>query len=128
MQSVSRTAVIDDNPNHEALFRTLKYSLAYQIKLFADIEKDRQGVYKFVTSYNCEHRNSDILFVTLVQRHNGKDRFNILNRKIVYEAIKLPSPYRWKNLQTRSWDGIELVWLNPPKEHCNIRAVLKREA
>ena len=128
MPSFSRPSVSDDNPYSEALFRTLKYSPAYPTKPFADIETARQWVYTFVNWYNNEHRHSGIQFVTPAQRHSGQDQVILQKRKSVYEAAKLARPDRWRNRSTRNWDRIDAVWLNPPKEHCNNRADLKRAA
>jgi transposase InsO family protein len=65
--------VSDDNPYSEELFRTLKYTPTYPDKPFASLEAARQWVLGFVRWYNGEHHHSAIGFVTLDQRHSGRD-------------------------------------------------------
>jgi transposase InsO family protein len=126
--SFSRPSVSDDNPFSESLFRTLKYNPAYPSKPFADIHQARQWVHTFVNWYNYEHHHSGIKFVTPAQRHSGQDQIILQNRQAVYEAAKLANPDRWRNRPTRNWDRPQEVWLNPPKEHYNDQADLKRAA
>ncbi len=128
MPSFSRPSVSDDNPYSETLFRTLKYSPGYPSQPFAGIEQARQWVHTFVNWYNNVHRHSGIKFVTPAQRHSGRDQDILKNRKSVYEAAKLARPDRWRNRSNCNWDSIEEFWLNPPKEHCSNRAVLKSAA
>jgi len=106
----------------------LKYSPAYPSKPLVSLEQARQWVHTFVNWYNNEHRHSGIKFVTPAQRHYGKDQQIFENRQAVYEAAKLTKPDRWRNRSTRNWERVEKVWLNPPKEHYNTRADLKRAA
>jgi putative transposase len=115
--SFSRPSVSDDNPYSEALFRTLKFTPAYPRKRFEDLEQARAWVHEFVTWYNTQHRHSGIQFVTPGQRHAGQDKGILRKRKEVYEAAKCGKPGRWKSRQTRNWDRIKEVWLNPPREH-----------
>lgn len=115
--SFSRPSVSDDNPYSEALFRTLKYTPAYPRKPFEGLEQARAWVQAFVTWYNTQHRHSAIRFVTPAQRHAGEDRGILGNRKEVYEAAKCSKPARWKSRQTRNWERIKEVWLNPPRQH-----------
>jgi putative transposase len=114
--SFSRPSVSDDNPYSESLFRTLKYSPAHPSKPFESIEAARQWVHGFVHWYNDEHRHSAIRYVTPNQRHRGEDSDLLKQRKAVYEAARQLSPQRWSG-QTRNWNPVEEVWLNPPKEH-----------
>ena len=113
--SFSRPSVSDDNPYSESLFRTLKYTPAYPTKPFESIEAARQWVHRFVQWYNGEHRHSAIRFVTPNQRHNGMDTSLLAARKDVYEAAKKRNPARWSG-NTRNWEPVTEVWLNPPKE------------
>ena len=115
--SFSRPSVSDDNPYSEALFRTLKFTPAYPRKRFEDLEQARAWVQAFVTWYNTQHRHSGIGFVTPEQRHAGQDKEILRKRKEVYEAAKCSKPGRWKSRQTRNWEHIKEVWLNPPREH-----------
>jgi putative transposase len=65
--------------------------------------------------YNHEHRHSAIRFVTPAQRHNNLDR-DILNRRAaLYESARQSNPLRWKG-QTRNWQRIHVVHLNPDRD------------
>jgi hypothetical protein len=55
--------------------------------------------------------------VTPGQRHAGQDEEILRKRKAVYEAAKCSKPGRWKSRQTRNWEHVKEVWLNPPREH-----------
>ena len=113
--SFSRPSVSDDNPFSESLFKTLKYIPFYPDKPFESLEKTRQWVHRFVTWYNEEHRHSALCFVTPNQRHTGKDKRILENRKALYQRAQQKHPIRWSS-QTRNWSLISEVWLNPPKE------------
>ncbi len=113
--SFSRPSVSDDNPYSESLFRTLKYTPAYPAKPFVSIETARQWVHRFVQWYNGEHRHSAIRYVTPNQRHEGLDTALLCARKGVYEEAKRQNPARWSG-DTRNWEPVSDVWLNPPKE------------
>jgi putative transposase len=114
--SFSRPSVSDDNPYSESLFRTLKYTPAYPRKPFESIEAARTWVHSFVGWYNDKHRHSAIRFVTPSQRHRGEDVEVLRQREHVYEAAKRRNPMRWSR-ETRNWNRVTEVWLNPPKEH-----------
>jgi transposase InsO family protein len=94
--SFSRPSVSDNNPYSEALFRTLKYTLAYTRKRFEDLEQARAWVQGFVTWYNTRHRHSGIGFVTPEQRHADHDKEILHKRKEVNEATKWSKPSRWR--------------------------------
>ena len=111
--SFSRPSVSDDNPYSEALFRTLKYTPAYPKKPFVTIDQARAWVLRFVTWYNTEHRHSGIKFVTPAQRHYGQEQAVLASRRTVYEAAKRAMPERWKGRETRNWNPVQEVWLNP---------------
>jgi len=113
--SLSRPSVSDDNPYSESLFRTLKYTPAYPTKPFESIEAARRWVHEFVQWYNHVHRHSAIGYVTPHQRHEGQDIALLSQRKAVYEAAKKRQPARWSG-ETRNWEPVTGVWLNPPKE------------
>ena len=123
--SFSRPSVSNDNPYSEALFKTLKYTPAYPRRRFADIDQARAWVQRFVTWYNTEHRHSGIQFVTPAQRHSGQDRPILARRKAVYELAKQARPQRWKNRQTRAWNHLSEVWLNPAKDDVEVSEKLK---
>jgi putative transposase len=112
--SFSRPSVSNDNPYSESVFRTLKYRPEYPEKPFADITAARDWVGGFVQWYNHEHRHSGIKFVTPHQRHTGEDAELLAKRKVVYEKAKSQNPSRWTG-ETRNWDLIEEVHLNPEK-------------
>jgi len=114
--SFSRPSVSDDNPYSESLFRTLKYSPSYPSLPFSSLTLARQWVSRFVQWYNDQHRHSGIRYVTPNQRHCGEDKAILKHRAAVYEAAKKKTPERWAG-ETRNWDPIAEVWLNPPKEN-----------
>ena len=114
--SFSRPSVSNDNPYSESLFRTLKYCPAYPSKPFESVEAARKWVFQFAAWYNNDHRHSAIRFVTPSQRHNGEDELILIKRIEVYEAAKAKKPERWSG-NTRNWEPIKEVWLNPPKGH-----------
>jgi len=106
----------DDNPYSESLFRTLKYTPAYPNKPFESLEVARKWVHGFVQWYNHEHRHSAIRYVILDQRHRGMDGELLKQREAVYEMARQRNPERWSG-NTRNWDPVTEVWLNPPKEN-----------
>lgn len=128
LSSFSRPAVSNDNPYSEALFKTLKYRPDYPARPFTDLNQARRWVAGFVDWYNQEHRHSAIQFVTPDQKHSGQDRAILKQRKTVYEAAKKQRPERWRG-QTRNWDPVHVVYLNPDKEDKNLgRQAMKKAA
>ena len=125
--SFSRPSVSDDNPYSESLFRTMKYTPAYPTKPFESIESARQWVHGFVRWYNTEHRHSSISFVNPQQLHEGKDIAILKNRDKVYQAARKRHPERWSG-NTRNWEPVTEVWLNPPKENHKHRPKLLEAA
>jgi transposase InsO family protein len=115
-KSFSRPRVSNDNPYSEALFRTCKYRPDYPKSGFETIQAARSWVRQFVFWYNDVHRHSAIRFVTPAQRHRGEDRRILEQRKVVYEKARSMNKNRWSK-ESRNWDYIDRVWLNPPK--CN---------
>ena len=113
--SYSRPRVSNDNPFSESLFRTVKYRPQYPAGGFDLIEVARDWVKRFVYWYNHEHRHSAIRFVTPAQRHTGEDLKILDARRRVYEQAKAGSPERWTG-NTRNWNYIAEVWLNPPAD------------
>jgi len=110
--SFSRPAVSNDNPYSESLFRTLKYRPEYPEKAFSDLTSARIWVQGFVNWYNHEHLHSAIKFVTPEQRHSGKDKEILAQRKQVYQQARLKKPERWSG-EIRNWNEIAEVYLNP---------------
>ena len=112
--SFSRAHVSDDNPYSESLFKTLKYKETYP-RIFETIEFAKEWVSGFADWYNNEHLHSGIKFVTPMQRHTGRDKAILENRKATYLKAKSKHPERWsKNI--RNWDWQEIVYLNPNKK------------
>jgi transposase InsO family protein len=56
--SRSRPVVRNDNPNSEALCRTVKYFPRWPSEGFKSLKKARQWVLEFVDWYNDKHRHS----------------------------------------------------------------------
>jgi putative transposase len=110
--SFSRPQVSDDNPYSEALFRTMKYRPGYPSRPFPSLAAAQTWVDGFVDWYNTEHLHSSIRFVTPDDRHFGRERAILANRRNLYEKARLKNPNRWsKNI--RNWEPVETVYLNP---------------
>lgn len=116
--SFSRPAVSNDNPYSESLFKTLKYRPGYPGTTFSELVDARCWVMLFADWYNNEHRHSAISFVTPAQRHAGKDHELLCARKAVYAAAQARNPERWSG-ETRSWESVRFVDLNPAKSANN---------
>ena len=56
--------------------------------------------------------HSAIRFVTPDDRHYGREEDILANRLEVYEKARRQNPNRWSR-DTRNWDPVRLVWLNP---------------
>jgi len=113
--SNSRPRVSNDNPYSESIFRTLKYRPNYQPKGFASIEEARGWCDEFVNWYRFEHHHSGIKFLTPSERHSGKGSEILAKRHEIYEQAKAAHPERWNGRNTRNWDDITEVQLNPDK-------------
>jgi transposase InsO family protein len=113
--SFSRPRVSNDNPFSESLFRTLKYRPEYPFKPFASVEEAQRWVDTFVEWYNTEHLHSQIRFVTPDDRHFGRDEAILKKRRKVYEQARDRNPNRWSR-QTRNWDSVAVVRLNPERK------------
>ena len=113
--SNSRPRVSNDNPYSESLFRTLKYRPNYQPKGFETLDEAREWCQLFVNWYRYDNHHSGIKFLTPAQRHAGKSEEILQKRHKVYEAAKAAHPERWNGRETRNWDNITEVWLNPDK-------------
>ena len=126
--SFSRPAVSNDNPYSESLFKTLKYRPDYPTQPFADVIEARQCITGFVGWYNHEHRHSAIQFVTPAQRHAGLDTAILAKRHAIYQVAKARHPERWSR-QTRNWQPVQVVYLNPNKSNQNeTQTILKKAA
>jgi transposase InsO family protein len=124
--SFSRPSVSNDNPYSEALFRTMKYRPEYPSKPFETVEQAQSWVDGFVCWYNTQHLHSSIRYVTPDDRHFGREEFILTNRKKVYEKARNQNPNRWAK-NTRNWNPVHLVWLNPDKkdETCQMNRLQK---
>lgn len=114
--SFSRPRVSDDNPFSESLFRTLKYRPEYPSKPFASLEDAQNWVDAFVKWYNTEHLHSSLRFVTPDDRHFGREKTILENRRLVYEKARSRNPERWTK-KLRNWKPVGEVYLNPSKQH-----------
>ena len=110
--SLSRPRVHDDNPFSEALFRTLKYRPGYPEGAFESLGHARLWVRSFLGWYNEQHLHSGISFVTPSDRHAGRDRQILENRRVVYEQARQRHPERFAS-GVRKWQREEIVRLNP---------------
>ena len=112
---VGRPSVSNDNPYSESLFKTLKYCPIFPSKPFESIEAAKAWMEIFVKWYNTEHLHSGINFVTPESKHLGLDIELLKNRNDVYTKAKEKNPSRWSG-ETRNWDAVAVVKLNPLKE------------
>jgi len=112
--SFSRPSVSNDNPYSESLFRTMKYRPEYPSQPFENVKQAQSWVDGFVFWYNTQHLHSSIRFVTPDDRHFGREKHILTNRREVYEKARSRNPIRWsKNI--RNWNPVHQVWLNPEK-------------
>ncbi len=94
VSSRSRPRVSNDNPYSEAIFKTLKYCPQWPGKGFSSSSEARIWVDDFVSWYNGEHRHSGIRYVAPNERHEGKDKAILEQRKKVYQTAKDKHPER----------------------------------
>ena len=113
--SFSRPSVSNDNSFSESLFKTLKYCPIYPSDSFEDIESSIIWMNKFVNWYNKVHLHSGINFVTPDSKHKSLDIKILEKRNEIYKAAKNKNPNRWSG-ETRNWDPVTTVKLNPLKE------------
>ena len=125
--SFSRPMVSDDNPYSESLFRTMKYRPEYPSKAFDSLEDAQKWVDEFVCWYNTQHLHSAIRFVSPDDRHYGREGQILANRQKVYQRARRHHPNRWSR-QTRNWNPVQQVRLNPTKEKTDQVHLLKKAA
>jgi putative transposase len=113
--SFSRPGVSNDNPFSESLFRTLKYRPEYPARPFDTEYEAQRWADAFVHWYNTEHLHSEIRFVTPDDRHYGRETAKLNKRKEIYEQARQRTPERWAQ-QTRNWEPVEIVRLNPERK------------
>ena len=126
--SHSRPRVSNDNSYAESLFKTLKYSPAYQPKGFASLEDAKAWVRWFVNWYNNEHHHSGLKYLTPAQRRSGKGAEILAKRHEVYEAAKARHPERWNGRDTRDWTLPDKVYLNPEVKAVITNVTAEQEA
>lgn len=112
--SFSRPGVSNDNPFSESLFRTMKYRPEYPSKPFKSLADARQWVSTFVDWYNTTHLHSSLNFVTPTDRHEGRDKAILAQRRRVYERARRQHPNRWSS-EVRNCTPPGDVYLNPEK-------------
>jgi hypothetical protein len=95
--------------------RTLKYRPEYPSRPFASEFVAQRWVDAFVNWYNTAHQHSEIRFVTPDDRHYGREAAKLNHRKEVYEQARQRNPGRWTR-QTRNWEPVEIVRLNPERK------------
>ena len=79
---------------------SFSYEFPYQRRIrLKSKTSDQKGVYSAYTP---------------AQRHARLDTAILSNRKVVYEAAKSRRPERWSR-QTRHWEPVQVVYLNPDK-------------
>jgi putative transposase len=118
LPSFSRPSDSNDNPYSESMFKTLKYCPMFPSKAFENIEAANIWMKKFTHWYNTEHLHSGIKFVTPNSKHQGLDVEILKNRNEVYQIAKRKNPNRW-SAETRNWNAVTVVKLNPLKEKRN---------
>ena len=123
--SYSRPRVSDDNAFAESLFRTAKYRPEFPAKGFASLSEARDWGERFVQWYNHDHRHSGISYVSPAQRHTGADRAILAARHELYKRSREINPRRWTQ-QTRNWQPIEVVTLNPERDSVVATELAKR--
>ena len=63
------------------------------------------------------YHHSGIKFLTAAERHAGKSEEILNKRHEVYEAAKAAHPERWNGRETRNWNNITEVYLNPDRQY-----------
>jgi putative transposase len=96
------------------LFRTLKHTPAYPRMPFTDSTTGERWTRHFVDWYNQVHRHSAIRFVTPDERNQGREAAGLARHEL-YDLARRSHPNRW-TANTRNWNPVGLVVLNPQKE------------
>ena len=95
-----------------ALFKTLKYVPESPELPFETLAAARQWVSAFVHWYNTEHLHRGVNYVTLNDRHDGKDFEILINRREVYADAMAQITNRWRR-GLKKWQYQSVVYLNP---------------
>lgn len=125
--SFSRPGVSNDNPFSESLFRTLKYRPEYPNRPFESEGDAQHWVDGFAHWYNTEHFHSEIRFVAPDSRHYGQEEAVLKQRKEVYTQARQKNPGRWSG-QSRNWEPVEIVQLNPERKRPSEEDLFKEAA
>lgn len=113
--SYNRPRVSNDNPYSESLFKTVKYHHSWPKEGFNSLSATRDWANEFVHWYNNEHQHSQIKYITPNERHEGKDRSILFQRKKVILAAKAAHPERWSG-DIQNLKPVGNITLNPEKE------------
>ncbi len=112
---LTRTRVSNDNPYSGPLFKTVKYCPQWPRTGFKDLDEARLWVDNFTRWYSAEHKHSGIKYVTPDERYKSMVLDILHRREVVYQEAQCKHPERWSK-QSRNWDFIDEVKLNPDKE------------
>ncbi|TOP56051.1 integrase core domain-containing protein [Vibrio parahaemolyticus] len=113
--SYSRPRFSDDNPFVESLFRTVKFMPNWPTRGFENLDSGRCWIEAFVRWYNTEHEHSKQNYVTLSQRHNGKDKEILKRRAEVSLTAKPLNPERLSS-DIVNCKPVGKIHLNPERE------------
>lgn len=110
--SKSRPRVSNDNPFSEALFKTLKYDLAYP-QVFDGYFHARTWIEAWVQAYNTSHHHSGLAGFTPASVHDGTWPAQARARQALLDAHHARVPGRYRRppvVQTPAGT----VWINKP--------------
>jgi len=104
----------------------MKYRPEYPAKAFDNLVHAQDWVNAFVCWYNTQHLHIAVRFVTPDDRHYGRQHSILVNRRFVYEKARRRNPNRWSR-QTRNWNPVHRVLLNPAKEKAGQEYPFKKQ-
>ncbi|WP_449373970.1 IS3 family transposase [Arthrobacter psychrolactophilus] len=93
--SYSRPRVSDDNPYSEAIFKTVKYDLAFPER-FDSLEHARGYMAAWIEDYNTRHRHSGLNYYTPTQAHDGTHVEAHRQRQATLDAYYHQHPERFR--------------------------------
>jgi putative transposase len=117
-RSLSRPGVSNDNPYSEALFKTLKYGLAFPDR-FGSLDHARDFCDRFFDEYNHRHRHSGIGWHTPASVHHGLARAIRTRRQAVLDDAWKRHPERHRRRPTAPRIPAE-AWINNPNNQPNL--------
>ena len=118
----SRPHVSNDNPFSESGFKTMKYRPDFP-KRFGCIEDARAYCVDFFDWYNNEHHHSGIGLHTPADVHYGRAQQRQFDRADVLAIAHLAHPERFVHGAPKPPALPTAVWINKPKEACDVRPV-----